>query len=121
MKPTGFKKNFLCFYLDPELYSTEEAEEALKKKGVNIRLLKEKGTNFKQMLEAKKSLKESGKKKAEFLTILEQFKKEDSEIELDNLAIDYKIAARKKDSSQQEKNGATDDAKLLEYIRNKKN
>ncbi len=50
-------KNFLRFYLDPEIFTESETDQILKEMGVNIEKLNEKKENFIKKLEAQEKLK----------------------------------------------------------------
>ena len=121
MKPgTGFKKNFLRFYLDPELLTEKEAEEALRESGVNIELLRVRGENFIKKLEAKAALKKGAEKKEEFLQILEQFRKEKTERKANESSPEFRRAARKQsDGGGSFSEGEVNDAELLEKLKKK--
>lgn len=116
----GLMRNLLLVYLDPELFTEEEAEENLQEIGVDTGQIREKGEQFIKKLEAKKALKDSVKKREEFEEILEQFKKEVSEPKPNNVIGNYRIAARKGGNTKNNAEDETDDEELLRYIRRKK-
>lgn len=130
---TDLKKNFLRSYLDPELLSKTEVEEDLREMGVNVEQLQKKGKEFVKKLEArvarqkvastskrgetaKQKLGTAKERHEQFLNIVEQFKKEKPETELN--AGKYRMAARKQNGV--DLHDAIDDAKLLEYMKKKK-
>ena len=132
---TDLKKNFLRSYLDPELLSRTEGEKDLHEMGVNVEQLRKKGKEFVKELEAKlargrvasaakkgasaKQALDTKERHEQFLNIVEQFKKEKPETELN--AGKYRMAARKQNGVDgNDVHGAIDDAKLLEYMKKKK-
>jgi len=121
MKGAELKKNFLRFYLDPELLSEEEAKEALREEGVNVELLETRAERFVKKLEAKFALSRGKEKKEEFLRLVDELKNE-AGVQKNNIdSADYKLAARKQDGniSNDDKSDA-DDIKLLEYLKKNK-
>jgi hypothetical protein len=121
MKPAREdERNFLRFYLDPELFTNDEAEEVLRELGINTDEIKEKGEKLIKKLEAQRTLRRAAQKKEEFLEILDQFKKEKTEQEFTDDG-DYRKAARKQtELNGDNPGGEMDDAKLLEYLKKKK-
>ena len=111
------KRDFLSFYLDPEILTQEETEEFLREEGVNVEEIKEKGELLVKKLEAKQALRNVGQKKSEFLYDLKEYKENlREEINGDNEG--YRMAARKQKGDDLD--GETDDAKLLEFLKKKK-
>jgi phosphotransferase system IIA component len=117
----GLKKNFLQFYLDPELLSKEEAEEALRKIGVDVDCIEKKGEHFMKKLKAKITLSHGNEKKERFLKLIDQFQKETGSPIIDTNHASYKLAARKQNGvNGNDGRNEIDDAKLLEYLRKNK-
>lgn len=132
---TDLKKNFLRSYLDPELLNKSEAEKDLQEMGINIEQLQKRGKEFVKELEAKLARRKAAstakrgettkqvlgtakERHEQFLNIVEQFKKEKPETELN--AGKYRMAARKQNGvDTHDLHDAIDDAKLLEYMKKK--
>lgn len=126
---TDLKKNLLRSYLNPELLSKTEVEADLREMGVSVEQLQKKGKEFVKKLEAKlarqrvaltakrgETAATAKEKHEQFLSIVEQFKKEKPETDVN--AGKYRMAARKQIGV--DGNDAIDDAKLLEYMKRKK-
>jgi len=121
MQGAEVKKNFLRFYLDPELLSEEEAKEALREEGVNVELLETRAERFVEKLDAKFALSRGKEKKEEFLNIVDKFKNEAGGQEEDIEPTAYKLAARKQDESiSNDAKSDADDIKLMEFMKKNK-
>lgn len=110
---TDEKKNFLRFYLEPDLLTKEEVEKALKEKGIDVEHINGKAEKFLRKFEAKRVLEKAAEKKEEFLKLVEQFNSEEG----DAASGGYKAAARKGASAG---DGEVEDAKLLEFLKKRK-
>ncbi|GAB6283668.1 MAG: hypothetical protein STSR0008_24570 [Ignavibacterium sp.] len=133
----NIKKNFLRFYLDPELLTNEEAKEALRESGVNVDEIEKEGERFIKKLKAKLALEIARDKEKQFLNNLEEFKKinsvkqNDSQAKIDGAnsegeneftkpQSEYKLAARKQNKTAgNEQKDETDDTNLLNFLKNK--
>lgn len=116
MKPgTEVKKNFLRFYLDPTLLSKEEAEEALRKEGINIEQLRENEDRFIKKLEAKLKLAKGSKRKEKFKNMLNEFKDLKNKIVLETDDLDAQFAYRKKDNAALS-GDEIEDIKMLKFL-----
>lgn len=111
-------KNYLNFYLDPNLLSEDEAKNALEENGVNTEKIEAAFQNYIKKIEARKKLLEAEIKKSQFEKNLGEFKHQlNSDTTKSNEPTNIRSAARKGSESVDEGN----DAALLEYLKKKKN
>lgn len=106
--------NFLKFYFDPNLFTEEEAREALIEEGIDINRIDSKAKEFVKKIEAEELILKGKLRKEEFEKDLKEFERSSKNSLLEE-KYNYSLAARK----GKENIYKNSDEELFNYIKKK--
>ena len=121
MLTENYKKNFMEFFLDPQLLTNNEAEEALREKGIDIDALEKKAANFLKKRKAELALAKGRIRKQKFLNTLEEFTAIQRDMALGEPEESLQFMYKKKPENEiGETQDEIDDVKLFNYLKESK-
>ncbi len=121
MLKENYKRNFMEFFLDPQLLTNNEAEEALREKGIDIDMLEKKAADFLKKMKAELALAKGRVRKQKFLNTLEEFAAIQRSIVFDEREESLQFMYKKKPENEiGEPQDEIDDVKLFKYLKESK-
>lgn len=121
MLTENYKRNFMEFFLDPQLLTNNEAEEALREKGIDIDVLEKKAADFLKKRKVELALAKGRVRKQRFLHTLEEFTAIQRSIDPGKTEESLQFMYKKKPENEiEETQDEIDDVKLFKYLKESK-